>query len=82
LSSRVSAEGNIEIEVRDDGRGIPEAERTQIFDRFYRASNAGDEGGDGLGLAIARSIVHAHGGELRCESVEGPGSRFLIVLPG
>jgi len=71
------------IEVRDTGRGIPSAHRDRIFDRFYRVdtARARDSGGLGLGLAISRWAIEAHGGRIELESEEGKGSVFRIVLP-
>ena len=71
------------IEVRDTGRGIPAEHRERIFDRFYRvdAARSRDSGGLGLGLAISRWAVEAHGGRIELESEEGKGSVFRIVLP-
>jgi two-component system heavy metal sensor histidine kinase CusS len=71
------------IEVANQGAKIPFDLRERLFDRFYRADPARREGGAehaGLGLAIARSIVQAHGGSLRCESADG-WTRFIIELP-
>ena len=71
------------IEVKDTGRGIPAVHRERIFDRFYRvdAARARDSGGLGLGLAISRWAVEAHGGRIELESEEDKGSLFRIVLP-
>lgn len=55
---------HVEIEVADDGPGIPEDERTRVFDRFYRGA-ATDEEGSGLGLAIVQTVVQNLGGEIR-----------------
>jgi signal transduction histidine kinase len=54
-----------------------------VFDRFYRGekSRSRATGGAGLGLAIARGIVEAHGGSIRVESKTGHGTRFVFVLP-
>lgn len=71
------------IEVANQGPEIPAELRERLFDRFYRADPARREGGAehaGLGLAIARSIVQAHGGTIRCES-EGGWTRFILELP-
>ena len=71
------------IEVVNQGAEIPFELRERLFDRFYRADPARREGGAdhaGLGLAIARSIVQAHGGSIRCESADG-WTRFIIELP-
>ncbi|MFZ3495253.1 sensor histidine kinase [Streptomyces sp. 5.8] len=69
------------LEVRDDGAGVPEADRERIFTRFTRldASRSRDAGGTGLGLAIARDIASAHGGTL--SAGPGPGGRFQLRLP-
>ncbi|MCA9778430.1 MAG: ATP-binding protein, partial [Candidatus Eremiobacteraeota bacterium] len=71
------------IEVQDEGSGIKEAELAKIFDRFYRVeeSRATRFGGRGLGLAIAKHLVDAHGGELSVTSVFGEGSKFTMALP-
>ncbi|MBD9415981.1 heavy metal sensor histidine kinase [Pseudomonas sp. PDM16] len=71
------------IEVANQGAEIPVELRERLFDRFYRADPARREGGAehaGLGLAIARSIVQAHGGSLRCESANG-WTRFILEFP-
>src|SRR2546425_523249 len=70
------------IEVADTGSGIPPEHRDRVFDRFYRIDKARsrDLGGAGLGLAIARWAVEAHGGRIDLESVEGRGSTFRITL--
>jgi heavy metal sensor kinase len=71
------------IEVRDSGPGIPGAHRDRIFDRFYRvdASRSREEGGVGLGLAIARWAIEANGGRIELASDERRGSLFRIFLP-
>jgi signal transduction histidine kinase len=71
------------IEVRDTGPGIPATHRDRIFDRFYRvdASRSREEGGVGLGLAIARWAIEANGGRIELVSNEGRGSLFRVVLP-
>ena len=71
------------IEVANQGPEIPMELQERLFDRFYRADPARREGGAehaGLGLAIARSIVRAHGGTIRCES-DGGWTRFILELP-
>jgi PAS domain S-box-containing protein len=68
--------------VRDHGMGVPAGQQSQIFDRFFRASNVRDgHSGFGLGLFIAHNIVTAHGGHIWLESVEGQGSTFRFALP-
>jgi signal transduction histidine kinase len=76
-------DGRAVISVRDSGIGIPEADLDRIFDRFARADpgRSRQTGGAGLGLAIVRAIVDAHGGTIHVESAEGAGTRFEISLP-
>jgi two-component system phosphate regulon sensor histidine kinase PhoR len=69
------------ILVRDTGVGIPAADLTRIFERFYKADRARSGGGTGLGLAIAKHLVQAHGGQIWAESVEGQGATFRFTLP-
>jgi len=74
----------VEVSVTDTGPGVPPADRERIFDRLVRldAARTADSGGAGLGLAIARGIARAHGGDLRCaEPPDGRGARFLLTLP-
>ena len=60
---------------------LPAESVGRIFDRFYRAPNQEKRSGAGLGLAIAREIIVAHGGSIACTSVEGEGSEFYFVVP-
>ncbi len=73
----------VEISVDDTGEGIPAAELTNIFERFYRVdkSRARSTGGHGLGLTIARRLVEAHGGKIEARSEPGKGSRFAFTVP-
>lgn len=72
----------IELVVSDDGIGIPPEQRSQLFERFYRAENSSSSyGGLGLGLYITRDIVDRHGGRIWAESEPGRGARFHVVLP-
>ena len=75
--------GRAFIDVRDTGPGIPAAHRDHIFDRFYRvdASRSREEGGVGLGLAIARWAVEANGGQIELASEGTDGSLFRVILP-
>jgi signal transduction histidine kinase len=68
------------IEVRDTGRGIPQAESGRVFERFYRAGGR-DAQGFGLGLSIARNAIEAIGGLIELESAEGVGTSVEIRLP-
>jgi len=85
ITLRVTAVENdaVLVEVRDEGLGIPAAELPRVGQRFYRADKARsrEQGGHGLGLAIAQSLVHAHGGELWLESAEGVGTTASFTLP-
>jgi signal transduction histidine kinase len=76
-----TAAGGVEVEVADDGDGIAPADGEQAFDAFYRGGDATAHGEDGagLGLAISRAIVEAHGGRIWLEPV-GPGTRVLFTL--
>lgn len=78
------AEGDRAIcRVEDDGAGIPEAERTRIFDRFVRLDEARtrDDGGSGLGLAIAAEIVRSHAGQITVTDSDLGGACFVMQLP-
>jgi len=72
------------LEVIDDGPGIPEADASRVFERFYRADSARSsrDGGAGLGLAIARWIVELHGGDIGAERHEPHGCRMVVHIPG
>jgi two-component system sensor histidine kinase ResE len=74
----------ITVHVEDNGSGIPPEELSRIFERFYqldKARAASGPRGAGLGLAISKEIVEAHGGSLTAKSVPGRGSRFTVRLP-
>ncbi|MCU0485768.1 MAG: HAMP domain-containing histidine kinase [Anaerolineales bacterium] len=73
--------GDVRLQVRDNGSGIAPEDLPHIFDRFYRGDKARQESGEsGLGLAIAKSIVEAHGGHISVESQPGQGAVFTITL--
>jgi len=69
--------------VADTGPGIPPEHLPHIFDRFYRmdGSRNRDQGGFGLGLAIAQHITHLHDGEITVSSQVGIGTQFSVILP-
>ena len=76
-------DGLVEVDVSDQGQGIPKAEQGRIFERFYRvdAARSRATGGTGLGLAIVKHICANHGGEVTVWSEEGRGSTFTMRLP-
>ena len=76
------ANGGVEVVIGDSGEGIRAEDLANIFESFYRGekSRSRATGGAGLGLAIARGIVRAHGGEIRVESQPGD-TRFSFTIP-
>jgi signal transduction histidine kinase len=78
-----TADGGTLLAVSDDGPGVPEADRERVFERFVRLDEGRSrtDGGAGLGLAIVRAVVVAHGGTVRCTRAESGGARFEIRLP-
>ncbi len=73
----------VQIDIADTGMGIPADEIGNIFDEFFRASNAKKSGkeGTGLGLSIVKQIIERHGGEISAQSQEGQGTKFTVTLP-
>jgi signal transduction histidine kinase len=73
----------VELSVRDRGVGIPKSEQRRVFERFVRGAGARTSGvgGTGIGLAMVKRIVEAHGGRITLESEPGAGSTFTVVLP-
>lgn len=76
-----AAPGFVEVAVADHGPGIPPGERERVFQEFYRGDAGGDRGGVGLGLAIARAIVEAHGGTMWVTETLGGGATVGFRLP-
>ncbi len=82
ISGRRTGDG-VQIDIRDTGIGIPEAELGRVFDRFYRVdkSRSRDSGGAGLGLSICREIIKQHGGRIELKSAGGAGVMASVYLP-
>jgi two-component system sensor histidine kinase KdpD len=77
-----TCDGAVAVEVEDEGPGIPDAERARIFEPYYRVEGTAGLGpSTGLGLAVVKSIVEAHGGSVRAEAAPGCGTRMTLVLP-
>lgn len=75
-------EHRVEIQVCDQGPGVPRELRERIFEPFYRLPGASEQsGGVGLGLALVKSITERHGGQVRCTGREGGGACFVLDLP-
>ena len=81
VASRPVRGGFVEVYVRDRGPGIAADDLPHVFDRFYRSADETAGSGAGLGLAISKEIVHAHGGDIRAESPASGGSLFAFTLP-
>jgi signal transduction histidine kinase len=73
--------GEVEIDVRDTGVGIPAEHVQHVFERFFRGEAARSTAGTGLGLAIVKHIVEAHGGRVAVESRRGVGTEVRLILP-
>ena len=76
-------DAQISLAVADEGPGIPDADLSRVFERFYRVdkSRARDPGGTGLGLSIVKHLVELHGGTVRAENRPGGGAQFTLTLP-
>ncbi|MEW5825264.1 MAG: ATP-binding protein [Candidatus Bipolaricaulota bacterium] len=81
VSAALENDREVWIRVCDSGPGIPADAIERVFDRFYRADPAREAGGAGLGLAIARALVEAHGGRIWAENRSSGGACFTIALP-
>ena len=78
MSGKTNGE-RVEISVSDNGNGIPKNIVDKILQPFFTTKPTGE--GTGLGLSLAHEIVKAHGGELKVETKEGEGTKFIIVIP-
>ncbi len=78
-----AAHGAVVLEVTDSGMGVPAAEQSRLFERFFRAASATEQAipGTGLGLAIVKAIVEAHRGSIAVDSAPGEGTTFRVELP-
>lgn len=74
-------DGAVQVSVADNGVGILPEDMPRIFERFYKADRSRGGGGTGLGLAVARHAIEAHGGTITAESIPGEGSTFLFTVP-
>jgi two-component system phosphate regulon sensor histidine kinase PhoR len=72
---------SVTVDISDTGAGIARSDLPHVFERFYKGDRARSEGGTGMGLAIAKHVVEAHGGSIRVRSEEGKGSTFSFSLP-
>jgi two-component system sensor histidine kinase KdpD len=77
----VSRDGAVLLSVADTGPGIPTEQQERIFEPFAQSAGEGEPGSAGLGLAIVRDIVQAHGGRIFLDSTPGKGTRFTLELP-
>jgi two-component system sensor histidine kinase KdpD len=74
------ASNELVVEVADRGPGIPAGEESRVFEKFHRAAGEGS-GGVGLGLAISRAVIAAHGGRIWAQNRENGGAAFRFALP-
>jgi two-component system sensor histidine kinase BaeS len=83
-AERADAGGRVRLGVLDEGPGVPGDDLPHVFDRFYQADPARDRSTatSGLGLAIAKAVVEAHGGRVGAENRPGRGAAFWLELPG
>jgi two-component system sensor histidine kinase KdpD len=71
----------VKISVADQGPGIPKGFENQLFEKFYRVRNEAAQSGVGLGLAICRAIIQAHGGSIRAQNRPTGGAVFSFMIP-
>ncbi|WP_432403252.1 ATP-binding protein [Wukongibacter sp. M2B1] len=81
IEVKIIKDDKVHIFVKDNGKGIRQEELKYIFDRYYRGTNTGERHkGSGLGMAIAKEIVKAHGGDIKISSIIGEGTEIEIIL--
>jgi two-component system sensor histidine kinase KdpD len=80
VSAKADAE-KVEVSVEDDGPGLPQGREEEVFESFARGEKQSSKKTAGLGLAIVRTIVEAHGGTVRAERGREKGARFVFTLP-
>ena len=80
-AGRANDEETLRISVADTGIGIPADDISRVFLKYYRSAGAVGIKGSGLGLAVSKVIVEAHGGSIEVESVVGTGSIFTVTVP-
>lgn len=83
---RIHIEGSLQkrfciFTISDNGMGIRKEQLAKIWELFYRAATKQGPAGEGIGLTMVRQIVERHGGQITCESVEGEGTSFILILP-
>ena len=89
LQPRASSSGHVDaavshafaVRVRDEGSGVPATDRTRVFERFQRGTNAADQEGTGLGLNVARRLLRSMGGRIWYEDAPGGGAIFAFTIP-
>jgi signal transduction histidine kinase len=81
VAARARDAGAVEFSVHDAGRGIPAEALPRVFEPYYRAPGVGSARGAGLGLAVVKSLIDAHGGTIQLESAPDRGTRVTFVLP-
>jgi signal transduction histidine kinase len=77
VEGRCNATGEVEVSVSDSGHGIPEESLARVFEPFFTTKSSGM----GMGLAVSRTIVEAHGGRISVRNSSGGGAEFRVVLP-
>ena len=81
VSARTEEGGGLRVEVSDHGIGIPDQDRSHLFERYFRGANAIGVAGSGVGLHLVAIVLNLHGGRIEVDSREGAGSKFTVHLP-